>query len=160
MNEAERVDYSLPLRNKSLEMPPTFGEPFHFTGDYETDKADYLSKAVQAIKILSTDDFNRWLFKNKRYFPGGTTGYFFIRRSTEDRNVIVDFDCAINEGMFNVYGEDFTELIPIDVLHELLESWQVASRYQYPEMVSPSAHFDGRVAELLYAIRKQLAQKY
>lgn len=137
-----------------------FEQPLVLTGNEVKDKEEFFRKATNEIRILEKDDFYDWLGRNNKYFVGGVTGYFFIRRDPNDVNTILGFDCALNKVMYLINGVDYSDIIPILVTHELNEGWDVASKFLYPKEKSNNAHFEARVAELREVEERGLTEKY
>ncbi len=92
---------------------------FSFT-DYLEQKDEYLGWARDRVLVLDTNNFNKWMVQKRGAIVLGATAWFI---NSYDTDGSVYFDSAVNKDLFLINDEDYTNLLPYAIEHEVQESY-------------------------------------
>ncbi len=135
-------------------------------------KKSFYELAKSRIKYLNTEEFSSWFKKvtKKQFSLRGSTGAFIFlwpkHKKDREGNLkkwIDNLEIAVNKDVFNINGEDYQDIMPFIIEHEIYEGWLSAKKGwghgQYEKEDLHKKHLLALRREFLLAYQKGLADK-
>lgn len=123
--------------------------------EFPTSKDKFLEYAKNETKILPSSEFYSWTMENMGSAILGATARFKVIQD-KDTGAPIGFKAAVNEGMFQMDGVDYSDLIPFVIEHEVQEAWM---KIEDQPTTLNERHKEARRLEFSAALKDGKAEK-
>ena len=148
--------------------PPesSFINPLHeVKGTSKEARASFYERAKDKIKYITEEEARKWFEEatGQKCDPNVpiTAAVFSntIRSKHGSRKWLNNLEIIVNEDAFNIDGEDYSDLKPFVIEHEIYESWLRVKKGLGPEMERHKRHFLAKRRQYLLAEQQGLGDK-
>jgi hypothetical protein len=108
--------------------------PFKADGDMSKSKESFYELAKSKIKYLTDAEFKVWSGQNPGINDDSSNATYILSgkyvKDTDGNveNLVTNLEIAINRDAFIVDGEDYSDVVPFVVEHEIFEIWLTAKK--------------------------------
>ena len=137
--------------------------PYKVEGTPKEARASFYEFAKDRIKYLNEEEFRKWQKENRKKPNFITTASLVIGFSTREgdnfNKWIDNLEIIINKEGFNVYGKDYSDILPFVLEHEIYEAWLIGKKGVASELSDHKQHLLARRREYLLAEQAGLGDK-